>query len=172
MTIFLEAFDPGKSYHELKKFSSGHAVIDKFVTGGSLRQQVKGQHTTAFVLVDSANNDKFVGFYTLTMSIIDRGMLLPKLGTPLPPTVGCARLVMLGVDQGYSKSPDKLGSRLVKHALEGVKTAGARVGCRGMYLDADPGALGFYKKLGFVELQPPSKLGGSTPMFVAIESIF
>lgn len=170
--IVFEEFDPSKNYFEFKLFSSGLAAIDKFVQT-SLQKQVRGGFTIAYVLLDTANNDKFVGFYTLTMSEVARDTVRSFLGGgSMPVRIGCARLGMLGVDKRYQKSPDQLGKQLLKHALEATKRAAKLAGCRGMYLDADAGAVGFYQKLGFAELQPPAKVGDPTPMFLPLESFF
>ena len=170
--MIVEQFDPAKSYHELKKFSCGHAGIDRFVVGGSLKKQAQAHQAIAYAVLDETNQDKFVGFYTLTMSEIGRDMLQPLILGSMPTRIGCTRLVMLGVDSSCQKTPDKLGLRLLKHALKSTKVAAQAVGCRGMYLDADTKAVNFYKKYGFAELAPPSAPTAPTPMFLPIESFF
>lgn len=170
--IVIEEFDATKDYHQLDQFSCGHSVIDAFVVKQKLRKQIAAEQSLAWALLDTNNGDKFVGFYTLTMSGIAKEMLQTIFSGSLPKTIGCTRLVMLGVHGPYQGTPDKLGSRLVKHALSSTKQAAKFAHCRGMYLDADATALGFYKKLGFVELQPPPQPGAPTPMFMPIASIF
>jgi hypothetical protein len=41
-----------------------------------------------------------------------------------------------------------------------------------LYLDADPGAVAFYTKYGFIALEKPVQAGDSTPMFLFLESFF
>ena len=41
-----------------------------------------------------------------------------------------------------------------------------------LYLGADPGAVAFYTKYGFIALEKPVKAGDSTPMFLFLESFF
>jgi predicted GNAT family N-acyltransferase len=170
--MIVEQFDPAKNYHELKKFSCGHADIDKFVVGGSLKKQAQAHQAIAYAVLDETKQDKFVGFYTLTMSDIGRDVLQPLISGSMPKRIGCTRLVMLGVDSSCQKTHDKLGLRLLKHALNSTKVAAQAVGCRGMYLDADAKAVDFYKNYGFAELAPPSAPGAPTPMFLPIESFF
>lgn len=168
MSFQLGVYDPEKTYSEQKRFDCEQAVINQFVAS-SLKQQVKKNTSVAYVLTDAAANDRFIGFFTLVMSCIDNGALTP-FASSLPRQAPCVRLVMLGVDKAY-KGKD-LGLRLLKHALTKTKESAPTLGCRGLYLDADPGAVAFYTKYGFIALQKPLSVGGSTPMFLFLESFF
>ena len=169
MTVKIELFDPAKKYTDQRKFDCGHPIINKFVHG-SLKAQVKAGTSVAWVLVDTAANDKFVGFYTLMMAHVSQGLLASLTCLSLPSMIPCSRLVMLGVDLAY-KGKD-YGKRLMKHALSETKKAAELVGCRGMYLDADQGALSFYTDLGFSILEKPVNPTAPTPMFLFKESFF
>lgn len=168
MSFELGLYDPEKTYSEQKKFDCEHAIINKFVSG-SLKQQVKKNTSVAYVLTDPAANDRFVGFFTLMMSCIDNASLAP-FASSLPRQIPCVRLVMLGVDKGYKGK--NLGLGLLKHALLKTKESARTLGCKGMYLDADPGAVAFYTKYGFIALEKPLNAGDSTPMFLFLESFF
>ncbi len=168
MSFELGVYDPNKTYFELKKFDCEHAVINKFVSG-SLKQQVKKNTSVAYVLTDPAANGRFVGFFTLVMSCIDNAALAP-FASSLPIQVPCVRLVMLGVDKAYKGK--NLGLRLLKHALIKTAESALTLGCRGLYLDADPIAVAFYTKYGFMAQEKPVKAGESTPMFLFLESFF
>jgi GNAT superfamily N-acetyltransferase len=169
MTVRIERFDPSKTYTDLKKFDCDHHVINKFVRS-SLKAQVKAGTSVAWVLVDAANKDRFAGFYTLMMAHINQSLLSSLATSSLPSMVPCARWVMLGVDVAY-KGND-YGKRLMKHALGETRRAAKLVGCRGMYLDADAGALSFYTELGFCPLETPANPPAPTPMFLFMESFF
>lgn len=168
MSFELGLYDPEQTYTGQKKFDCEHAVINKFVSS-SLKQQVKKNTSVAYVLTDPAAEDRFVGFFTLVMSCLDNSTLVPHAAS-LPRQVPCVRLVMLGVDKAYKGN--NLGLRLLKHALMKTKESATALGCRGLYLDADPGAVAFYTKYGFVALQTPAPAGDSTPMFLFLESFF
>lgn len=168
MSFELGIFNPEATYFEQKKFDCEHAAINKFVSS-SLKQQIKKNTSVAYVLTDPAANDRFIGFFTLVMSCIDNAALAP-FASSLPRQVPCVRLVMLGVDKAYKGK--KLGLRLLKHALIKTKESAATLGCRGLYLDADAGAVAFYTKYGFIALEKPAHAGGSTPMFLFLESFF
>ena len=168
MSFELGIYDPESTYFEQKKFDCEHAVINKFVAS-SLKQQVKKNISVAYVLTDQSANDRFIGFFTLVMSCIDNAALAP-FASSLPRQVPCVRLVMLGVDKAYKGK--NLGLRLLKHALMKTKESAMSLGCKGLYLDADPGAVAFYRKYGFIALQKPTSPGDSTPMFLFLESFF
>ncbi len=168
MSFELGIFDPEVTYFEQKKFDCEHAVINKFVSA-SLKQQIKKNTSVAYVLTDPAANDRFIGFFSLVMSCIDNAALAP-FASSLPRQVPCVRLVMLGVDKAYKGK--NLGLRLLKHALVKTKESARTLDCRGLYLDADQGAVAFYTKYGFIALEKPADAGGSTPMFLFLESFF
>jgi GNAT superfamily N-acetyltransferase len=167
MSIVFSVFDPAQTYGGRKQFDCGHAVINKFVHD-SLASQVKRQLCVAYVLTDSDQHDQFVGFFTIAHHAIDATKLSTLQLGSLPRQIPCARLIMLGVDQRYKHQ--QLGSRLMKQALAMTKAASGRLGCFGLYLDADPGAIGFYQKLGFVLLQGDQSPLPS-PMFIPVRSI-
>jgi GNAT superfamily N-acetyltransferase len=167
MPIEISIYDPQTTYQGQKQFDCEHPVIHKFVAG-SLKQQVSKGLTVAHVLTDPAMNHQFVGFYTSTMASISSDLLGAVVPGSLPRSVGCVRLVMLGVDKNYKKQD--LGLRMLRHALASMKAVSKVVGCLGLYLDADPLALGFYQKYGFVNLEPVVA-GHSTPMFIHVQSV-
>lgn len=167
MSIEFSLFDPGKTYGGRKQFDCGHAVINKFVRD-SLVQQVKRQLSVAYVLTDSDEQDRFVGFFTLAHHAIDASALSTLQLGSLPRQIPCARLIMLGVDQAYKNQ--NLGSGLMKQALVITRNASSHMGCYGLYLDGDPAALGFYKKLGFALLEG-DKSPEPSPMFITVGSI-
>lgn len=167
MNIEISIYDPTITYQGQKQFDCEHKVINKFVSG-SLKQQVGKGLTVAHVLTDADANNRFVGFYTSMMASVNSRLFSDALPGSLPNSVGCLRLVMLGVDKNYKKRD--LGLRLLKHALASMKSASNIVGCIGLYLDADPDAVGFYLKHGFVNLETPAP-GLPTPMFLHVKSV-
>lgn len=167
MTIEFSLFDPAIVYAGKKQFDCGHAVINKFVQN-SLVAQVKQQLSVAYVLTDADKNDLFVGFFTIAHHALDASSLSTLQLGSLPRKIPCARLIMLGVDQAYKGQ--RLGQRLMKQALLITKSAALQMGCYGLYLDADPKAIVFYQKLGFVLLDG-DKTPQPSPMFIAVKSI-
>lgn len=167
MTIEFSLFDISKTYGGRKQFDCGHTVINRFVHD-SLVSQVKRQLSVAYVLTDSDQNDRLIGFFTIAHHALDASALSALQLGSLPKKIPCARLIMLGVDQNYKNQ--KLGSRLMKQALAITKKSSSQMGCYGLYLDADPAAVGFYQKLGFALLDG-DKSPVPSPMFIAVHSI-
>jgi hypothetical protein len=58
----------------------------------------------------------------------------------------------------------------MKQALVITQDASSRMGCYGLYLDSDPAAIGFYKKLGFALLEG-DKSPVPSPMFIPVGAI-
>lgn len=165
--IVLEQYDPAKTYKNQKKFDCGNKAINRFVTG-SLKKQVRQNLSQCYVLLDTGEDDRFIGFYTLSSFAIEGTKLEALSAGSLPNRIPCCRLIMLGVDNGYKGRG--LGKRLTKNAIQKAVRVAEEIGSFGLYLDADPGAYTFYEDLGFVPLkerQDPSP----TPMFLHIDTL-
>lgn len=167
MSFEISLYDPAKSYTGQKQFDCGNAVINSFVQS-SLKAQVKKSLSVAYVLTDSANDDRFAGFYTLAQHMVDMSALSALQLGSLPKKIPCSRLIMLGVDK--SCQGQQLGSKMMKHALVLVKTVAQQIGSYGLYLDADEKAVVFYQKLGFALLEGDLSPAPS-PMFLPISAI-
>ena len=167
MNITIEMFDPDTSYPGQSSFDCDLPVINTFVRK-SLKQQVKKQLSVAYVLVDTGNGNQFVGFYTIAQHMIPLDKLNQLQLGSLPKQVPCTRLIMLGVAKGYQGK--KLGQQLMKHALMAAKNIAKEVGSAGVYLDADPRAVGFYLSLGF-RLLEGNKSPEPSPMFIPLLAI-
>jgi GNAT superfamily N-acetyltransferase len=167
MSLVVSRYDPAISYQGQKQFDCGHKAINDFVHKG-LKAQVKKNLSVAYVLTDPAQGDRFAGFYTIAQHTISLSLLSAMELSGLPKTIPCTRLIMLGVDDAYAGQ--QMGSRLMKHALILTRATAAHVGSFGMYLDADPGAFGFYGKLGFIALEG-NRAPRTSPMFLPLSAI-
>ena len=167
MTVELSLYDPKLTYTGQKQFDCGHAAINAFVHN-SLKPQVRKSLSVAYVLTDAAQQNQFVGFYTIVQHMIDVSALSTMQVGSLPRKIPCSRLVMLGVDSQCKGQ--QLGSKLMKHALHLTREVAKQIGSFGMYLDADPLALSFYQKLGFT-LLVGDKSPEPSPMFLPINAI-
>ncbi len=168
MSFFITRFDPGAKYGGYNQFDCQHAVINKFVKD-SLKKQVKQGLSVAYALLEEDGaTQRFAGFFTIASHTIALSALGALQRGGLPKTIPCVRLIMLGVDLRYQG--EILGSRLMKQALAITQAASAQLGCNGLYLDADPAAIGFYQKLGFALLEGDQSPAPS-PMFITLQSI-
>lgn len=167
MSIEISRYNPALVYTGQKQFDCGNAVINSFVQG-SLKTQVKRSLSAAYVLTDSAQDHRFVGFYTLAQHMIDvQALSALQLGS-LPRKIPCTRLIMLGIDQRYQGQ--QLGARLMRHALLLTATVARQIGSYGLYLDAEAKAVAFYQKLGLTLLEGDLS-PESSPMFLPISAI-
>ena len=165
--IVLECYDPNKTYNNQKRFKCKNEIINKFVSS-SLKKQVRDSLSQCFVLLDTSNKDRFVGFYTLSAFSINASDLEALSKGSLPSRVPCSRLIMLGVDVDYEGNG--LGKRLMKSVILKSVEAAEKVGIYGLFLDADKDAYTFYLKLGFIPLQEKVD-PKSTPMFLHIDTL-
>jgi GNAT superfamily N-acetyltransferase len=166
-TIVLERFDFIKGYNGIKKFDCGHEMINRFAIN-SLKQNVKNNMCQAYVLLDTALNDKFIGYYNIMAFSIAKEAFntIPSGSTKQIPAL---RLVMLGVDLAYAGQG--LGSKLLKHSLELTYSLSAQTGIAGLYLDAEDGKHDFYRNRGFAGIQEADPLTNTLPMFISVETI-
>lgn len=170
MGFVISQFDPLVKYADFNQFDCQHHQINKFVKD-SLKKQVKQGLSVAYAILEESEHsdiNRFVGFYTLANHSIPLSAVTSiQLGS-LPKTIPCIRLIMLGI---HVKDANKgFGSQLMNHAFDVVKFSANSVGCYGLYLDADAGAVNFYKKLGFVLLDR-DKTPDPSPMFITLSAI-
>jgi ribosomal protein S18 acetylase RimI-like enzyme len=167
VTIEVSLYNPAEIYVGQKQFDCDHSVINHFAHN-SLKPQVKKNLSVAYALTDAAAQGQFVGFYTIAQHMIDVSALSAMQLGSLPHKIPCSRLVMLGIDKNYQGQ--QLGSKLMKHALLLTQNVAQQIGSFGMYLDADPLAVKFYQKLGFV-LLAGDKTPAPSPMFLPLSAI-
>lgn len=170
MGFFISRFDPAQTYAGFNPFDCQHHAINTFVKG-SLKKQVKQGLCVAYALLEASGHaepDRFAGFYTIASHAIPLSALSGLQLGSLPKTIPCIRLIMLGI---HSTDAHKgLGSQLVNHALNVVKSSAICVGGFGLYLDADAGAVDVYRKLGFVLLDG-DKSPSPSPMFITLSAM-
>jgi GNAT superfamily N-acetyltransferase len=170
MGFVISRFDPLGKYTGFNQFDCQHHQINKFVKD-SLKKQVKQGLSVAYAILDESENgdpDRFVGFYTIASHSIPLSAVSSMQLESLPKIIPCIRLIMLGINSADAKKG--LGSQLMNHAFDVVKSSASTVGCYGLYLDADAGALNFYKKLGFALLEG-DKSPSPSPMFITLSAI-
>ena len=137
------------TYPGQKQFDCGNPVIDKFVRA-SLKKSVRNSDCAA-------------------KALIDRQRVSGVLQGSQPSEIGVVRLVMLGVARKYQKRG--FGQDLLCDFFEHVKIIHRALPIKGVYLDADPAAINFYTRLGFVQLSARPNVFGAVPMFLAIQHI-
>lgn len=161
------AYQSDITYPGVKHFDCGNAVINSFVRN-SLKKSVKDGNCAAKALIDE-NTGELIGVCSFTAYSLDKSKLAGAIGGSLPNDVGVVRLNMLGVATKEQKKG--YGQDLLCEFFEHVKLIHQALPVKGVYLDADPAAVNFYARLGFVELKEPPNAFGAVPMFLAIQHI-
>ena len=168
--VKLHSYKGSKPLNGTKKFESGNDIIDSFVRKNNLKSQGKAPGTTVFVLVDNSNNNSLVGFCTLACHSLSKDMFsTSKENIGKTSSIPVVKLGMIGVDKQYQKRG--FGEDLVLEALKRTKIVCEQAGCSGLFLIADPGAITFYKKLGFSELELEGNTPQAIPMFLHVDCI-
>ena len=141
-------------------FRSGNVDLDRFFLRYAGQNQFRHHIGTTYVAIDAAGS--IVGFATVTASEIAPDTLVspkrkrwPKY--PLP----VLRLARLAVDERAKNKG--VGGFLLRAILILAKQMAHEIGCVGVLVDAKPGALRFYERLGFVRLDGVSGQLGDRP---------
>ena len=167
MHISISVYDPALTYKSQGQFDCGRPLINSFVRS-QLKFRVMTGLCVAYVLTDTADGDRFVGFYALAQHTFDVSRLSYFQTATLGETIPCSRLVMLGIDKGYVKH--RLGSKLMKHALKATQSVSKQTGGLGLCLNAEPQDVNFFRMLGFA-LLADNTAHSPSPMFLSINSI-
>jgi len=149
--------------HDRTVFSCGNADLDSYLRQWAGQHQRRSANQTYVGLVD----EKLVGFLTVSVRELQRdsaGVLLAKHPAfPLPVLL----LARLAIDQAAQRTG--LGGRFFAHVCRLAQMLRSAVGCVGVLVDSKPDAVGWYLKLGFVELDGGAV--GLTRMFLAVTHI-
>ncbi|WP_329911546.1 GNAT family N-acetyltransferase [Serratia quinivorans] len=155
------------TYPGNKNFDCGNAVINAYVRN-SLKKGVKDGYCAAKALINSTTGE-LLGVCTFSGYSLDKTKLAGVVAGSMPNDISVVRLIMLGVATKEQKKG--YGQDLLLEFFEQVKLIHESLPIKGVYLDADPAAINFYIRLGFVELNEPPNVYGAVPMFLAIQHI-
>lgn len=162
-------YDGEKTLKGIKSFNCGNKVINKFAKD-NLKAKGRSATSAVTVLLDALDENRLVGFYTASAHLLVRDNYpVTGLFGKSPKNVPVIKLDMLGVELSYQKQG--FGEELVALAMERTAVLAKVISCYGLYLDADKDAVNFYKKLGFIALDGPDSVYGTTPMFLHLNAI-
>ena len=152
-----------EKYNFPKDFDCGLPLTNEYFNG-RLRRALKSENVKG---IGAIVGHDLLGFCTLTVSEITREKAKPGLSkaTNLTKQIPVVRLVMLGVDKKLQKCG--VGLALMRNALIETARLHMQIPIKGLYLDAAPGAVKFYSRLGFKVLGDPDE-HQSTPMLLGI----
>lgn len=135
-----------KSQHDRQRFDCGIEPLNHYLKLMA-SQQAKKDNTRTFVLEDAAHPQQMMGFYTLTMTLLDVSALPVALQKKHQSATSAGLIARLAVDRRYQGQ--KLGEWLLVDALKKLLQASDMVGFPLVVVDAKDGAKPFYEKYGF-----------------------
>jgi GNAT superfamily N-acetyltransferase len=141
--------EPLTAEHDVSQFSCGKPALDHWLKTRALSNQQKG--FIAVLVVHDVG--RVVGYYGLAPTAVAPSTLPRSIRTGQPPDpVPCLLLGQLATDLDWAGK--RIGTGLVKHALERCVMAVELVGGRALMVNAvDEEAAGFWRRRGFL----PSK---------------
>lgn len=152
-------------------FQSGEPDLDRFFHKFAGQNQFRHQLGTTCVAVD---DDRILGYATVSAGHLEiedlpasRLKRLPRYPLPIS---RLARLAVASPAQGKG-----VGSELLRYVFSLALRMAKDLRCVGVAVDARPQAVGFYRRLGFVELELREGQSGArpmlTPMFLPLADV-
>lgn len=151
--------------HDRTQFTCGKAPLDNYIRR-QVSQDVKRKLATCFVLPDDDN--KVIGYYTLSSAGIPRDLVPESISKRLPRAYSELPVTLLGrlaidkhhLNKGYGKI-------MLVNALQKSLTSSKNIiASAAVVVDPiDDEAIAFYKYFGFISLE------GSDRMFMAMATI-
>ncbi|MGN8059121.1 GNAT family N-acetyltransferase [Pedobacter sp. 22163] len=150
--------------HDKEGFDSETPLLDNYIRRQA-SQDVKKDLSAVYVLPDE--NDKVLGYYTLSSSSISRMDMPVDLIRKFPPSYADLPAVLLGrlaVDK--DSKGNGYGPHLLMDAMERTLGLADQLGVLALIVDPiDQKAVDFYQKYGFILLPDINK------MFIAVDTI-
>lgn len=161
MTIGVRRLRPDD---ERADFRSGNIELDRFFARYAGQNQFRHHIGTTYVAVDGS---AILGFATVAASELTTAKLsrAARKGLPAYP-IPVLRLARLAVDERAQGRG--VGQVLLRAVFVLAHKMADELGCLGVVVDAKPEAVGFYRKLGFIELDARAGLLGDRPQPVAM----
>ena len=138
-------------HHHKANFSCGVDSLDRYLT------QEAGQHkrkrVAATYVLTYNEAPEIIGYYTLSSTSVDLGLLPEKIGKKFPryPMLPATLLGRLAIDKNYQGK--NYGELLLIDALKRSFEASGQVGSIAIIVDAESDSvINFYKKYGFILL--------------------
>lgn len=156
-TDFPYATSPIEPSDAKSKFSCGKHALDDYFARHALANDAAGIGRASVLrraAEDSADVPEVLGFYTLSMALVDSEPLTELLARKLPKyPMPVALIGRLAVD--HRAKGRRFGEKLLMDALRRVVDAANILGCTGIIVDAkDEDGEAFYLKYDFVGLEP------------------
>lgn len=139
------------TFHERDNFDCGSEALNLYLQQTARQHNKKGISRT-FVLIDSAQPQTIIGFFTLALCEV-RTIQLPKKWTKkYPATIAGVKLARLAVAKSYQRQG--IGEILMLEAMKRALIIADNAGVIGLFVDAkDEAAKDYYYQYGFVSFE-------------------
>ena len=145
-----------KTRHQRKRFDCGVDALNNYLKIMANQQATKN-NTRTFVLEDPDNPTLIIGYYTLTMTLLNLNALPKTLQKRHQNANSSGLIARLAVDKKYAKQG--YGEWLLVDSLKKLLSASESVAFPLVIVDAKEGAINFYKHFGFQAFKDrPNKL--------------
>ena len=136
--------------HDRSGFACGHAGLDEYLQRYA-SQSIRKQLVRVYVAEDIQG--KVLGYYTLSAASLRHEELPENLARRLPKYPVPAVLIgRMASERTARESGQRIGSRLLIHALKQALRAAETIGVQCVMVDSKPEAVGFYQRFGFMPL--------------------
>lgn len=157
MTVVVRRLD---AQDDRTQFRSGNVELDRFFARYAGQNQFRHHIGTTYVAV--GEDREILGFATVTASELTTASLPERERKHLPayplPVLRLARLAVADPARGRG-----IGLTLLRSVFALARRMAADIGCFGIIVDAKPEAQGFYRKLGFLDLEATAGHLGDRP---------
>lgn len=136
--------------HDREGFSCGERDLDDYLKRTARQHNDKGISRT-FVLLDSEEPVKILGFFTLASCEVVAVELPPEYAKKYPRKAPAAKLARLAVARDFQRQ--ELGGIMMVEAMWRTLAVSEDIGIIGFFVDArNQGVRAYYEQYGFVAL--------------------
>lgn len=147
--------------HDKNGFDCGSNELNAYLKTIARQHMTKGISRT-FVLTESEDSAKIIGFYTLCACEIVTEKMPKPFAKKYPRKIPAAKLARIAVDKIYQRSG--FGAFMIVDSMQRLVSVSKNLGIVAFFVDAtDDNAASFYMKFGFIPL-PDSPLELFLPM--------
>jgi len=133
-----------------KNFDCGKEALNRYLQQTARQHNKKGISRT-FVLSDSEQSQRIIGFFTLALCEIRAVQLPSKWSKKYPASIAGVKLARLAVDKNYQRQG--IGEILMVEAMKRALIIADNAGVIGLFVDAkDEAAKEYYERYNFASL--------------------